>query len=263
MTLSARKYANLHARQHEFAAHLRNPIANPAPADVEDRRMAIYRDLFISNVTRFLANSFPVLSGMLGDDRWGLLIRDFYSIHDSRSPLFPDLPKELLDYLATERDCNTHSDPEADPPFLYELAHYEWAETGLALAEDPVPDPAIDPGGDLLESRPVVSPLAWLFSYNYPVNEIGRDSWPQAPAAQPLYYLLYRDTADKVQFIRLNMVSARLFELLDSDSRLSGRRALLQIAAELKHPEPDRVVADGYGFLQQWCDRNIILGTLP
>jgi len=262
MTKGAHSFASLHARQHEFAAHLRNPAANPAPADVEDRRMAIYRDLFINNVTRFLANSFPILSDMLGEHRWGLLIRDFYSIHNSRSPLFPDLPKELLDYLATERNCNSQSDPEADPPFLYELAHYEWAETGLALAEDPVPDAAIDPSGDLLESHPVTSPLAWLFSYNYPVNEIGKGNWPAEPAAQPFYYLLYRDVADKVQFIRLNMVSARLFELLDTDARVSGRGALLQIAAEMNHPNPDRVVGDGYGFLQQWRERNIILGTL-
>jgi hypothetical protein len=224
--------------------------------------MAIYRDLFVNNVTSFLANSFPVLADMLGEERWALLIRDFYSIHNSRSPLFPDLPKELLDYLGTERDNNTHSDPEADPPFLYELAHYEWAETGLALAPDPVPDPAIDPDGNLLEAHPVTSPLAWLFSYNYPVNEIGKGNWPKAPAAQPFYYLLYRDVADKVQFIRLNTVSARLFELLNGEVRLSGRSALLHVATELLHPDPDRVVADGYGFLQQWRDRNIILGTL-
>lgn len=263
MTKSAHRFANLHARQHEFAAHLRNPAANPAPADIEDRRMAIYRDLFIGNVTRFLANSFPVLADMLGEDRWALLIRDFYSTHNSRSPLFPDLPKELLDYLATERNCNLHSDPEVDPPFLYDLAHYEWAETGLALAEDPVTDPAINPHGDLLELHPVTSALAWLFSYNYPVNEIGKGNWPTAPAAEPCYYLLYRDAADKVQFIRLNMVSARLFELLESDMRMSGRDALLRIAAELQHPDPDRVVGDGYGFLKQWRERNIILGTLP
>jgi len=200
---------------------------------------------------------------MLGKDRWALLIRDFYSTHNSRSPLFPDLPKELLDYLATERNCNPHSDAEADPPFLYELAHYEWAETGLALAEDPVPDPAIDPNGDLLEAHPVTSALAWLFSYNYPVNEIGKGNWPTAPAAKPYYYLLYRDTADKVQFIRLNTVSARLFELLESDMRLSGRDTLLHIATELQHPDPERVVDNGHGFLQQWRERNIILGTLP
>jgi uncharacterized protein len=262
MTDSADRYAALHARQHEFAAHLRNPAENPAPADVEDRRMAIYRELFINNVTRFLANSFPVLADMLGKERWELLIRDFYSVHTSRSPLFPDMPKELLDYLTNERDGHPHSDPEADPPFLYELAHYEWAETGLALAEDPMPDPAIDYTGNLLDEHPVPSSLAWLFSYNYPVNEIGKNNWPEAPAAAPVYYLLYRDAADKVQFSKLNIVSARLFELLSNDAQLSGRAALERIAAELQYPDPDRVVTDGTSMLRQWRDRNIILGTL-
>jgi hypothetical protein len=260
---TADNFASLHARQHEFAAHLRNPSANPAPADIEDRRMAIYRDLFINNVTSFLANSFPVLSDMLGKERWQMLIRDFYSIHNSRTPLFPDLPREMLDYLVNERSNTPHSDTEADPPFLYELAHYEWAETGLALAEDPALNPEIDPHGDLLQCHPVMSELAWLFSYNYPVNEIGKDKWPAAPSAQPHYFLLYRDTADKVQFTKLNVISARLFELLSNDSRLSGRAALEHIASELQHPDISTVVASGCGFLQQWRDRNIVLGTLP
>ncbi|HKX55116.1 MAG TPA: putative DNA-binding domain-containing protein, partial [Xanthomonadales bacterium] len=33
-----------------FAAHIRNPAVAPAPADVEDRRMQIYRDLFFNNI---------------------------------------------------------------------------------------------------------------------------------------------------------------------------------------------------------------------
>jgi len=224
--------------------------------------MAVYRDLFINNVTTFLANSFPILSDMLGKQRWQMLTRDFYSVHKSRSPLFPDMPKEMLAYLANERDSNPRSDTESDPPFLYDLAHYEWAETGLALAEDPLPDPAIDPAGNLLDAHPVISSLAWMFGYHYPVNEIGKNNWPVAPAPNPFFYLLYRDPTDTVRFIRLNVVSARLFELLRSDVRLSGRDALKQVASELAHAEPDRVIAEGCQILEQWRDRKIILGTL-
>lgn len=261
MTASSAKLAALHAQQLAFAAHLRNPAQNPPPADVEERRMAIYRDLFINNVTRFLAGSFPVLSGMFGAQRWQMLIRDFYSTHQSRSPLFPEMPRELLDYLARERNTATRSDPEPDPPFLYELAHYEWAETGLALAQDPVEDTALDPDGDLLDAHPVTSSLAWLFGYTYPVNEIGKDNWPAAPADQRVYLLLYRDAADKVHFIKLNDVSARLFELLRDDGAITGRNALAQIATELGQPNPDQVIAAGSGILQQWRERGIVLGT--
>ena len=59
----------LRQQQLEFAAHLRAPDRNPAPRNIEDRRMQIYRDLFINNVTNFLGNSFPVLSDLLGQEQ--------------------------------------------------------------------------------------------------------------------------------------------------------------------------------------------------
>jgi len=253
----------LRARQYAFAAHLRDPDNSPAPADIEDRRMAIYRDLFINNVTSFLRQSFPILSDLMEEQRWKLLVKDFYREHKSHSPLFPDLPKEFLDYLANERGLGQHSDDQDDPPFIYELAHYEWVETGLALAEEPPANPNVDCAGDLLAEHPVTSTLAWLFSYTYPVNEIGKEHQPTLPAEQPIHYLLFRDDTDKVKFLKLNIVSARLFELLSTDASLSGKKALAIIAEELRHAQPDRVIAGGSTILDQWHAKGIVLGTLP
>ncbi|MGI9309189.1 MAG: HvfC family RiPP maturation protein [Gammaproteobacteria bacterium] len=253
------------ARQYEFAAHLRDPDNNPAPADVEDRRMAVYRDLFINNVTGFLANSFPILSDILGEDRWKMLVRDFYRDHKSLSPLFPDLPKEFLVYLDTERSGGKHSDNEPDPPFLYELAHYEKVETILRMAEDPKLPAHVDPDGDLLEQVPLLSQLAWSLSYSYPVNEINKESLPEGPTAQPLLLLVYRTTDDAVSFNKLNAVSARLFELLHSNfdqPAISGRSALETIASEMQHPNPDKVIASGAQILQKWRESGVIVGTV-
>ncbi|MDH4254937.1 MAG: DNA-binding domain-containing protein, partial [Gammaproteobacteria bacterium] len=47
-------------RQYEFAAHIRDPDANPPPAGIEDRRMAIYRELFYNNLLSLLGSTFPV-----------------------------------------------------------------------------------------------------------------------------------------------------------------------------------------------------------
>jgi len=47
--------------QYEFTRHIRDPENQPAPADIEDRRMEIYRDLLYRNVESFMANSYPVL----------------------------------------------------------------------------------------------------------------------------------------------------------------------------------------------------------
>ncbi len=250
---------HLHARQCEFAAHLRDPDANPAPADVDDRRMGIYRDLFFSNVVKFLGGNFPVVRGILGEDDWQTLVRDYYRDHVSHSPLFPDMPREFLAYLADERPLSPQA--AGDPPFLYELAHYEWVEAGLLLAPDAKTPRDLNPAGDLLSGRPVLQQPGWLLSYQYAVNEINADYQPEAPAAQPLHYLVYRNAGDEVKFVRLNIVSARLYELLQQNPGMSGREALSAIAAEIGRADPQPVIDSGLAILEQWRTSGIVLGT--
>lgn len=251
----------LRQQQYEFAAHLRDPDNNPAPADIEPRRMEIYSNLFFNNVRLLLAGTFPVLFEILGEERWAMLIQDFYRDHHSHSPLFPDLPKEFLQYLAEERATGQQTDTQDDPPFMYELAHYEWVEAGLMLAQEAAHDPALDPSGNPVDNLPALSQVAWLLGYAWPVNQIGLENQPTEPAEHPLYYLVYRNSEDEVIFMQLNATSARLFELLGSDTDLSGRAALEQIAAELQHNDPQAVVATGAKILSEWQERGIILGT--
>ena len=243
-------------RQYEFAAHIRNPAQNPAPVDIEDRRMGIYRDLFYNNVESFLANGFPVLREIMDDTDWHALARDFFASHHCHSPLFMEIPREFLTYLEQER-----GERADDFPFLYELAHYEWVELALSIAE--IDNTIVVAAqGNLLDGQPVLSAVAWPLSYRYPVHHIGPDFIPAAADAQNTYLLVYRDSADEVGFIELNQVSARLFALLQEDATRSGREALAIIADELQHPEPGTVLNGGEQILQEWRQRGIILGTL-
>ncbi|HEX2138849.1 MAG TPA: DNA-binding domain-containing protein, partial [Woeseiaceae bacterium] len=57
-------------KQRAFAAHIRDPDHCSPPAGVEDRRMAIYRELFFNNLDNLLGKSFPVLRAILGDEEW-------------------------------------------------------------------------------------------------------------------------------------------------------------------------------------------------
>lgn len=243
-------------RQYDFAAHIRDPAANRAPGDIEDRRMNIYRELFYNNVEGFIANGFPVLRTLMNDDDWHAMVRDFFSRHHCHSPLFLEISREFLAYLETERGER----PE-DPPFLRELAHYEWVELALSIAETDIePNSAIAANGDLLKNRPVLSPVAWAFSYQFPVHRIGPQFQPQTPGEQPSYLLVYRNSKDEVVFIELNPVSARLFALLQDDPDCSGQQALQQICTELSHPNPEVVIAGGLQILEQWQQRGIVLG---
>jgi len=248
----------LRTLQERFTAHLRDPERHPAPEDVEDRRMAIYRDLFFRNVRNLVARSFPVLRRLYDDAAWDALVRDFYARHESHTPLFPEVPREFLQYLQAERS------PQADdPPFLLELAHYEWVEVALDLDEQSLDAVPADRTGDLLAGVPVLSPLAWPLAYRWPVHEIGPRFRPAEPPQEPTHLLVYRNREDRVKFMRLNAVSAHLVTELKEPGDRTGLDVLKAVAEALEHPRPDTVVKAGRGLLADLADRDVILGTRP
>lgn len=243
------------AVQYQFAAHLRDPRSNPPPSDLERRRTDLYCALAFTNVRNFVSDNFPVLRRLYDDAAWEALVRDYFARHRNRTPLFSRLATEFIDYLVNERDA-----PQ-DPPFLSELAHYEWMESALRMTDAAVEPAGLDADGDMLDGVPVLSSLAWPLSYRYPVHRIAPDFQPRTAPEQPTYLVIFRNDRDEVGFLELNAVAARLMELLRRDDPPAGRQALLQIAAELSHPDPAVVLRGGEEMLRQWRERQIVLGV--
>ncbi|MEM7282325.1 MAG: putative DNA-binding domain-containing protein [Pseudomonadota bacterium] len=247
---------NFQESQYAFAAHIRNPDKHARPADVEERRMAIYRDLFFNNVSSFLAGTFPVIKKILSQARWDQLIREFMVKHQAHTPLFLEMPQEFIAFLQHEYE------PTADDyGFLVELAHYEWVE--LAVSVDPanIDLSEVDVRGNLMAGVPVVSPLAWSLSYQYPVHTIRPDNLPSEPSPHGTYLVVYRSHEDKVGFLEINVVTARLLEILKQSPDNSGHSLMMQIAQEMNHPQPEVVINGGSETLQQLWRHDIILGT--
>lgn len=244
------------ATQRAFAGHIRDPDGEPAPSDVEPRRMAIYRRLFFNNVSSLLSQGFPVLYRCLGRERWEALMRQFLIDHRAKTPLFPQLGQELVSFISEGR----RAEPD-DPAFMIELAHYEWVEAALLFSDQEASPALADPNGDLLAGIPVVSPLAWNLSYRFPVHEISADFQPQEPSPEPTHLVVYRNRSDEVQFLKINLVTQRLLELLKAEDQTTGRDALLKIAEELRHPQPEQVIAFGGGLMEDLRQRQVLLGT--
>ena len=241
--------------QYQFTQHMRDPENASAPEGIEDRRMAIYRDLLYRNVESFIANSFPVLRKITPDDHWHAMLRDYFKNHQAHTPLFPKMPQEFLQYLESERVADN------DPPFIFELAHYEYAETAVSIDAREINWEEIAPEGDLLEGIPVLNPLAWPLGYRYPVHKISKENLPDKEPAQPTYMVVYRDRNDEVGFVELNPVSARLLDLIQQDKNMSGRALLEAIAKEINHPNPDVVINGGLEIMQDLHVKDILLGT--
>jgi hypothetical protein len=243
-------------QQYAFAAYIRDPQHAAAPADVAERRMAAYAELFYNNIHDFLSNAFPVLRRIHTEEAWHALVRDYFATHRAHTPLFHEMPREFLHYLEREREPH-----EGDYPFMPELAHYEWIELELLTAEEAIPEHHAN--GDLLAEVPVLSPLTRILSYHYAVHQIGPDNIPGKPGSELTHLLVYRDRQDEIGFIELNPVTTRLLQLLQEGPHHSGRQLLEQIAAELNHPNAQTVIEGGRAILIDLLQRDIILGTTP
>jgi hypothetical protein len=248
--------------QYAFAAHLRDPAANPAPAGIEDRRIAIYRELFYNNVEGLLKTAFPVLYKILPDEKWHRIARRFFADYRCKTPIFAEVSAEFVKYL------QEHRKPEADdPPFLAELAHYEWVEMALSISNAEVDQDGVEKYGDLIEEIPVLSPLAWSLNYSFPVHKIRPDFQPEQADGQPTQLIVYRDRDDSVGFMESNAVTSRLFQLITDNAETktprNGHTLLLQIVEELQHPQPDAVLAGGEQIFTQMRDKDILSGARP
>jgi hypothetical protein len=247
---------SLREAQHAFAAHIRDPEHVPLPRGVAPRRMKVYSELFFNNIESLLAANFPVIRTLHDDDAWRALVRDFYRVHRARTPLFTEIAREFIRHLETRARSGA-----GDPPFLVELAHYEWSELALALDEHDLADIACDREGDLLAGVPVVSPLARVLAYTYPVHLIAADFRPNGPSPQPVFLLLVRDRADEVHFLEIDALTALLLERLSVDSGQCGRARIEALLDDLGRSGEAALRESGIAILAHLRARDVVLGT--
>lgn len=244
------------AGQFIFAAHLRDPKANPPPAGVDPVRLRVYRELFFNNVHTFMRNAFPVARRTLGDATFRKLVRAWYADHRAQTPLFPRLPGEFVAWLETGPGAAAGL-----PAWLPELAAYEWLETELDHAPDEVDRPGVDRAGDLMSGVPVLSPVARAVQYAWPVHQIRPGFKPASPPPQPTTLLVYRDRADRVRFMETNLVTHQLLMLIVGDEGHTGKELLDAIARALPHADPAAVRRAGRKTLEQLRDCDAISGA--
>ncbi|MEP6390562.1 MAG: putative DNA-binding domain-containing protein [Halioglobus sp.] len=234
--------------QMNMARFLRNPEAEAPPEGVETRRLQVYLDLVYNNIEGFIRGGFPVLHSLYEEEDWHGLVRQFIDVHRCHTPYFLEISQEFLRFLMED-----FAPRECDPPFIAELAHYEWVELALDVSEDsfPISVPMTDSASTVV----ALSPLAWVLGYKWPVHEIGPGFRPQVPG-EPCYLVVYRDASDAVQFMATNAATARLLELVRESSRTIEDVVIL-LAKELNVPAKNL-----RGFIEQQlnqlCEQGVV-----
>lgn len=216
--------------QLQFAAYIRNPAGTSPPAGIEQRRLKVYSELFFNNVKGFLDTAFPVLKTLYSEPDWTTLARQFFSNYACHSPYFLQIAEQFVAFL------QDYQPTVADPPFLAELAHYEWAELYIAtlVAEQPVAvvEPVQLTGTALDNTKLQLSELAMLCAYQYPVQQICAEFQPNEPA-QPVFFLLYRNSEHEVKFVQLNQATLLLLNQLAEHPGLTLPQLIRAISPQL------------------------------
>ena len=244
----------LRENQLAMARYLRDPARQPAPEGVEARRLKIYEDLVYNNIESFINNGFPVLRSLYRPEDWRYLVRDFMQRHRCHSPYFLEISQEFLLFLMED-----HEPRVCDPPFMTELAHYEWVELALDVSEAELP--AEVDAGHLSEAVPRLSPLAWSLAYRYPVHRIG-PNWRMREPEEPTYLVVYRDRSDKVRFMEVNAPTARLLELVRGNENATALELIATLAAELG-VAANSIREFALDQLQQFIAASVVVVTSP
>jgi hypothetical protein len=237
-----------------MARYLRDPRHCPPPSGVEPRRLKIYEDLVYNNIEGFISGGFPVLRSLYSDADWHGLVRSFIDQHSCHTPYFLEISQEFLQFL-----MEVHQSRDIDPPFLAELAHYEWVELALDTSEDELPDEVVVE--DVLAAVPRLSPLAWSLNYRFPVQRIGVGFTPWE-ATEPAYLVVYRDRADKVRFMELNAVTSHLLEKIRRNEADTVSALLGDLAREMNLAE-ESILSSGSEQVRQLIELSVVLLQPP
>ena len=241
------------AAQRTFAAYLRDPEHLPIPFDLAPARIAVYRHAVYANIERFMGDNFSRVKACLDDDRWHLMIRDYVRHHRAETPAFAHLPNEFLRYL----EVTEHA---ARPPYLGELAHFEWLENCLSIDQRRVDLTELDRTGDLLTGEIVVNPIHRVESYRYPVHLI-EAGFQTNESLEPTHLVALRDLTHDFQFLELNALALQLFCAVRDTPKISAEQVLREISESLGRHDPTPVIAGGLAILERMRKRQLILGT--
>lgn len=244
----------LAALQKRFSDHIRDPENNPAPEGIEERRLAIYRRLFFNNLSSLFGKNFPIARKIVPDERWRELIRAFMVEHRPTTPLFPEIGREFVRFLAD------HPEHYPEWPWLAEICHWQFLATCVRNDEAEPGQTGADPDGNLLTGHPVVNPTLRLGQYQWPVHEIRSDRIPESPRAVIL--AIFRKPNDRLGRLQINAVTGRLLELLQENPGISGQLCLKRLAGEIGHSDAAAMIEHGGQLLESLRTKALVTGAV-
>ncbi len=230
--------------QLSLGRYLRDPRNVKPPKGLDSRRLKIYEDLLFNNISGFVNGCFPVCRQVLGSDQWQALVRRFFCDWRCQTPYFHEIPQEFLLFLGEQSKVPS-------PPWLEELAHYEWVEMAVDTRDETLADSPQEPG--VIR----VNPTAFNLQYQWQVHLIDASFRPRTPQLTCL--VVYRNKNSKVQFVEVSAATSLLISILERRALTRGELLCKLADAMNCSPEDSQFHDFANQALDSLIDQNILL----
>ena len=237
--------------QDKFGAYCRTGEEMEIPG-VTEGRIHHYRRL-VNNVVRdILDSAFPISVAAFGEERWDLLVQEFFSSGQPRTPQVWKLPFEFYKYHA-----NRETGARIRKPYLEDLLYFEWMEIEVHNMPDR-PYPEYRSNGNVLEDRLAFNPEYEIIRMDYPVH--------MHPAEETFglkgeYFVLIFRSPDTgyVQFLNLSALNTYILtRLVEEDVPVSDLKGEIARASGI---ESGRYLDEALEkFIGDLMDKRLILG---
>jgi hypothetical protein len=221
------------------------------------QRLGIYSNAYRVRLIDALADTYPVLHAVLGDEVFAALGKEFVAAH-------PSIHRSIRWYGGGLADFLGRCPPYADQPILAELASLEWTLAEVFDAADAEPKPraafsAVDPSdwsGLQFDFHPSLRRLHLRWNTTAVWQAMSREESPPDPscAEQSVPWLLWRQNLQN--YFRPMAAD----EAVALDSALRGDN-FGEICEALSEWLPDEEIPlRAAGLLGTWADSGIIVG---
>lgn len=205
--------------QSDLAGYCRNgqPVQIPG---TKDGRLHNYRRLVFGVIKNTMDQAYPIARQHLGDERWDMLIEEFFAAHPCQHPQVWCMPRELIDYVQL-----SGFDKNFEMPHLIDLLRMEWLEIEVHAMTD-VKVGISAPIDDLMHDALAFNPYFRLERFTYPVHKIHERNPADFPGGY--FLLIFREMSGKqrVQFVSLQPFYAVLLDTLIQNPGISANETL-------------------------------------
>lgn len=226
--------------------------------------LLVYHQAYFLRLRESLAETFPSLLAVCGNDGFSALVAEFLPLHPSHGTSIHEAGRDFPTFLAGISDDYDFGVP---PETLRDLAALEWAhaECFVAAASDEapvIPNQLAELSPEQWEKLsvkfdPSVTMVTTAWEVWTTIQQIRRDEAPDRPtksAGSPFAWTIQRQDGD-VKVVQTAPEAALVLSMLLAGKTLPEVNDSLAAAFQLS---PENALATCAGHLVQWCQQGMI-----